>query len=94
MGPLPDSQGCRYILLIREEFSKWYEAVGKPNQEAKTVAGALVERWITRFGCPVNLYSNNGTNFMSEMFRELCRIFGIQRISTTSFHPDIAMIER
>ena len=32
---------------------------------------------------------------MSELFRELCRILGIQRTSTTSFHPDgNAMIKR
>ena len=32
---------------------------------------------------------------MSELFRELCRILGIQRTSTTSFHPEgNAMIER
>ena len=95
MGPLPDSKGCRYILLIGDHFSGWYEAVGMPNQEAQTVAGALVEKWITRFGCPVNLHSDKGTNFMSELFRELCRILGIQRTSPTSFHPEgNAMIER
>ena len=71
MGPLPDSQGCRYILLIGDQFSRWYEAVGLPNQEAKTVTEALVEKWITRFVCPVNLHSDTGRNFMSELFREL-----------------------
>ena len=65
-----------------------------PNQEAKTVAEAPVEKRITRFVCPVNL-PNKGTNFMSELFRELCRILGKQRTSTTSFHPEgKAMIER
>ena len=44
IGPLSDSQGCRYILLIGDQFSKWYEAVGMSNQEAKTVAGALVNK--------------------------------------------------
>ena len=93
MGPLPDSQGSRYNLLIGHLFSKWYEAVGMPNQEAKTVAEALVEKWITRSGCHVN--SHKGTNFMSEVFRKLCRILGIQRTSTTSFYPNgNAMIER
>ena len=35
MGPLPESQGDKYILLIGDQFSKWYEAVALPNQEAK-----------------------------------------------------------
>ena len=95
MGPLPDSQGWRYILLFVDQISKWYEAVGLPNQEAKTVAEALVEKWITRFGCPVNLLSDKGTNFMSELFWELYRILSIQRTSKKSFHPKgKAMVER
>ena len=35
MGPLPESQGDKKILLIGDQFSKWYEAVASPNQEAK-----------------------------------------------------------
>ena len=33
MGPLPESQGNKYILLIGDLFSKWYVALH--NQEAK-----------------------------------------------------------
>ena len=85
-GTSPDSQGYRYIRLIGDQFSKWYEAVRMPKN---------VEKWITRFGCPVNLHSDKGTNFMSELFREHCRIMGTQRTSTTSFHPEgNAMVER
>ena len=35
MGPLPESHGNKYILLIGDQFIKWYEAVALPNQEAK-----------------------------------------------------------
>ena len=93
MGPLPDSQGCRYILLIGDQLSKWYESEGMPSQEAKTVAEA--EKWVISFGWSVNFNSDKGTNFMSELIHELCRFLGIQRTSTTSFHPEgNAMIER
>ena len=69
-----------------DHSSKWYEAVRMPNQEAKTVAGALVETWISRFGCPVNLHSDKGTNFMSQLVRDLCRILSIQRTYRSSVH--------
>ena len=95
MGPLPESQGNKYILLIGDQFSKWYEALALPNQEAKTVAKAFVEHWIVRFGCPVNLHSDQGSNFMSKLFCRLCSELGIQRTSTTSYHPQRnTMIER
>ena len=95
MGPLPKSQGNKFILLIGVQFSKWYEAVALPNQEAKTVSRAFVEHWIVRFGCPVNLHSDQGSNFMSKLFCSLYSELGIQRTSTTSYHPQgNAMIER
>ena len=95
MGPLPESQGKKYILLIGDQFSKWYEAVALPNQEANTVAKAFVEHWIVRFDCPVNLHSDQGSFFMSKLFCSLCSELEIQRTSTTSYHrTGNGMIER
>ena len=42
-GPLPESDGFKYILLIGDQFSKWYEAILMQNQEAKTVAKSFVD---------------------------------------------------
>ena len=95
MGPLPESRGNKYILLIGDQFTKWYEAVPMPNQEATTVAKAFTESWVSRFGCPANLHSDKGSNFMSNLFKNLCKELGIARTSTTSFHPQgNAIIER
>jgi hypothetical protein len=42
-GPFPrNDQGNRYLLIAMDYFTKWPEACGIPNQEASTVAGALV----------------------------------------------------
>ena len=30
-GPLPESDGLKYILFIGDQFSKWYEAVPMQN---------------------------------------------------------------
>ena len=86
MGPSFVTVECIYLLLFSDQFSKRHEAVGKPNQEAQTAARALVETCITNFGCPLNFHSDKGTNFMYELFRELCRFLGIKRTSTTFFH--------
>ena len=82
-------------MLIGDQFSKWYETLALPNQEAKTLAKAIVEHWIVRFGRPVSLHSDQGSNFMSKLFCSLCSELGVQRTSTTSYHPQgNAMIER
>ena len=94
-GPLRESLGYKYILLIGDQFSKWYFEVALPNQEAKIVSRAFIEYWILRFGCPVNLHSDQGLNFMSKSLCSLCSELGVQRTSTTSYHPQgNAMIER
>ena len=42
MGPLPESSGNKYILLIGDQFTKLYEAIPMSNQETSTVAKAFV----------------------------------------------------
>ena len=94
-GPLPESSGNKYILLIGYQFKKWFEAIPISNQEASTVAKAFVNVWVSRFGCPANLHSNKGSNFMSNFFKYMCKELGINRTSTTAYHPQgNAKIER
>ena len=58
-----------------------------PDQTAVTTANALVDHWISRFGCPHSLHSDQGRNFESKLFEQLIR--------TTPFHPQLyAVIER
>ena len=74
MDPLPESQGNKYILLIGDQFSKWYEAVALSNQEAKTVLRAFVKYWIVKFGCPVKLHSDQKSNFV----KNYCVVFAVK----------------
>ena len=63
--------------------------------EKGNLFGTFVEHWIVKFGCPVNLHSDQGLNFMSKFVRSFCSELRIQRSSTTSNHPQgNAMIER
>ena len=87
LGPLPSSNGMRHILLIGDHFTKWYEAIPLPNQQASTTADALLDHWISRFGCPHSTHSDKGTNFESELFSVLMRKLEIDKTRTTSFHP-------
>ena len=87
MGPLPESSGNKYILLIGDQFTKWFEVIPMSNQEAPTVAKAFVNVWVSRFGCPANLHSDKGSNFMSNLFKNMCKELGINRTSTTAYHP-------
>ena len=54
-----------------DSFTKWIEAYPLPDMEAKTVAKALVDGFISRFGVPYWIKSDRGTQFESPLFKEL-----------------------
>ncbi|GFS75323.1 retrovirus-related Pol polyprotein from transposon 412 [Trichonephila clavipes] len=66
LGPLPrSSDGNNNILVVMDYFTKWPEAYPIPDQEASTVAEFLVQHWISRYGVPLQLHSDQGRNFDS-----------------------------
>ena len=66
LGPLPETDaGNKYALVVVDYFSKWVEAYAIPNQETTTLADVLIKEFITRFGVPLELHSDQGRNFES-----------------------------
>ncbi len=57
------------------------------NQEASTIASLLVDRVFSYFGTPLQILTDRGRNFESNLFEELCRRLGIDHIRTTSYKP-------
>ena len=88
MGPFPVSvRGCRYILVVQDQFSKWVEAYPIRDQSAETVARVLVHEFFSRFRVPLELHSDQGSNYGSELFREVCKLREIHKTRTTPYHP-------
>ncbi|GFU00569.1 retrovirus-related Pol polyprotein from transposon 412 [Trichonephila clavipes] len=71
LGPLPrTASGNKYLLVVMDYFTKWPEVYPIPDQEAPTVAEAVVQHWISRYGAPLQLHSDQGKKF------HLCGIEG------------------
>ena len=88
VGPLPETdRGNKYLLVVGDYFSKWVEAYPIPDQTAKTVAEKFVQEFVCRFGVPEVLHSDQGRNFESQVFAEMCSILGIDKTRTTPYNP-------
>ena len=88
LGPLPTSfSGNRYLLVIVDCFTKWVEAFPLKNSRARTIAEVFVNQIISRHGVPVELHTDQGSNFESRIFQELTRLLGIKKTRTTPLHP-------
>ena len=51
------------------------------------MAEKLVSEFICRFGIPHELHSDQGTNFESKVFGEICKLLNIEKTRTTPLHP-------
>ncbi|GBM35520.1 hypothetical protein AVEN_106752-1 [Araneus ventricosus] len=96
LGSFPvTTKGNRYVLVLMVYFTKRPEAIPIPDQEASTVAEELVRIWISRYGVPMILHSDQGTNFNSSLFSELCKLLGIQKTRMAVLHSESdGMVER
>ena len=84
----------KYLLIAMDYFTKWPEAYPLPNQEASTVARVLVEE-ICRFDTPLEIHSDQGGNFESLLFNEMCKMLGARKTRTTPLHQaSDGMVER
>ena len=103
VGPLPAvtipgetyPSPLRYVLTCIDRSTRWIEAIPIPNLMAQTIAHAFLQGWISRFGVPLYVCTDRGSQFESELFAELARFIGFHRLRTTAYHPQSnGIIER
>ena len=83
----PASDGREDVLIMTDVFSKFSTAIPTRNQEATTVAKALVKEWFSKYGVPDRIHSDQGRDFESHVVRALCDMYGIKKSHTTAYHP-------
>lgn len=95
VGPLPISQGFKYLLTCIDRFTRWAEVIPMVDSTGITCARALWSGWISRFGTPHSITSDRGRNFESEIWKNLNILLGSRAQRTTSYHPQSnGIIER
>ena len=87
-GPWPTSlSGNKYILVVTDHLTRWSEAYPIPDQEARTIAEVFVTQFVARYGTPLMVHTDQGRNFTSRLFTEMCNLLGVKKTQTTAFRP-------
>ena len=74
------------ILVITEYLSKFPYAVPIKSKSAQEIAEKLFE-YISIFGPPKVLLSDQGKEFINQCVRNLCSLTGIEHRVTSAYHP-------
>jgi len=89
VGPLPLIQGNnRCILTFQDDLSKYVVAIPIGQQDAKTVARAFVVNIVLKYSTPNILQTDQGANFVMEVFRHICKMLKIKKMQSTAFYPE------
>lgn len=57
--------GAWYIITMMDYFTRWSKATPFKDFRVDTIAKFLFENFLTHFGCPKILMSDQGTNFLN-----------------------------
>jgi hypothetical protein len=80
LGGLPKTNnGNEYIIVVGDYFSKWKEPYAVSDHTAYTVADKLATEFFSRFGIPNQIHTDQGGEFESQLFSELCKLLGIEK---------------
>ncbi|CAH8653370.1 unnamed protein product [Schistosoma intercalatum] len=95
VGPLPRSNGFNYLFTCIDRFTRFPIAIPIADITAETVAKVFMQNWVTIFGTPITITTDRGAQFESELFNNLAKLLGSNRIRCTAYHPQAnGMVER
>lgn len=88
VGPFPITpRRNRFILVLTDHFTKWVEIFAIPDQTAATTASVILNEVIARYGAPLSIHSDRGSNYESQIFHELCQLMEIKKTRTSVRNP-------
>ena len=85
----PSKGNIENVLVITDHFTRYAQAFPSKTQTALTTAKLLWNNFILHYGFPEKIISDQGRNYESELIGHLCQLAGVQKLRTSSYHPQI-----
>ncbi|UYV61766.1 hypothetical protein LAZ67_1006427, partial [Cordylochernes scorpioides] len=88
VGPLPSTKRRRkWIIVLTDYYTKYAETKAVSEATVKEVSTFLIEHIILRHGAPKFLISDRGSQFTSNLMKEVMKMCKVKHCFTTSYHP-------
>lgn len=88
MGPLPETEkGNKWLLVAIDNATKWPIARPLKIASAENVATFIYEEIVLRFGCPIEILTDRGSQFLSHMLEEYLSLLKTKHLKTSAYHP-------
>ena len=95
IGPLVADETKKYIVTIIDGFSRWVELYAVPDVSAETAAKVALLDWVGRFGIPLQIMTDGGTQFTNDLWEELSQLIGSEKLESFPYsHEENGLIER
>ncbi|XP_075749317.1 uncharacterized protein LOC142814443 [Rhipicephalus microplus] len=86
IGHLPPASPYRYCLTTIDRYSRWPEVWPLERITAEDVASGFFSGWVSRFGTPRRVTTDQARQFESQLFRLLGLSTVFEPSRTTSYH--------
>ena len=88
IGELPQTvNGNRWILTAICHSTNWPIAVAVPDATEQTVGKFIYSEIFMRFGCPSEILTDRGANFMAEALNVYLKDQKVKHLATSAYHP-------
>jgi hypothetical protein len=87
--PMPVSEeGHKYILTCQDNLSKYLIAIPLFTQTAEEVTLNFLRYVMLQYGIPSAIVNDQGSQFMGDIFKRLCKLLKIKKINTSAYRPE------
>ena len=79
--------GNKYIIVATDYCTKWVEAKALRDNTAASTAKFVYEHLWCRYGCPIELVSDQGGDFINHIICELTHHYAVVHKRSTPYYP-------
>ena len=83
----PSTGNVENVFIVTDHFSMYAQAFASKSQTGLTTAKLLWNNFILHYGFPAKIITDQGLNFESELFENLCQVAGVKKLHTSPYHP-------